>query len=325
MPKTYFNEDELEEIRKIDLLSYLQSTCPDELLPTTKSTFRYTTRKHDSIELSNGKWCQHSTGIGGVSALDYLNKVEGWSFIDACNHLAGIAPGITLLPAPAPSAHQQARKKLELPKPNAEGNTKAIRYLRSRGIDKSIIQYCIREGLLYEATNGHGGSVVFVGNDENGTPRYGFCRGMNSKFKGDTPGSDKRYSFKLTGYAPDAELHLFEAAIDALSYATLMKMWKQDWRTPTLLSMGGVGIPKKDGTLPAALEQYLTEHPKPEKIRIHFDRDEPGQRAAYSLCAALKSYDAMVAIPPKGKDVNDYLVAQLKEQIARREREMEDR
>lgn len=40
-------------------------------------------KSHDSLKLSNGKWMWHSKGIGGRTALDFLIKVRGFSFIEA--------------------------------------------------------------------------------------------------------------------------------------------------------------------------------------------------------------------------------------------------
>ena len=39
----------------------------------------------------NGKWCWFSRGIGGYSALDYLIKVNGYSFMDAMETITGRA------------------------------------------------------------------------------------------------------------------------------------------------------------------------------------------------------------------------------------------
>jgi len=48
----------------------------------------YTLRSHDSLKISNGKWYQWSTGIGGISALDYLIKVQGMDFVSAVSNIA---------------------------------------------------------------------------------------------------------------------------------------------------------------------------------------------------------------------------------------------
>ena len=124
-----------------------------------------------------------------------------------------------------------------LPKANRCA-THVVEYLRGRGIDYDLIDFCISTGRLYESYPYH--NVVFVGQDRSGKPRYANLRGIGTDFIGDANGSDKRYSFAITE-TPDApSVHLFESAIDLLSYATLLKMKGRDWRQDTMLSLAGV-------------------------------------------------------------------------------------
>lgn len=71
----------LAEIKKIDLLTYLKNYEPDELVYIGKDT--YVTKEHDSLKISNGLWNWFSAGIGGKNAIDYLEKVKGYSFMEA--------------------------------------------------------------------------------------------------------------------------------------------------------------------------------------------------------------------------------------------------
>lgn len=73
--RKYVTKEEIEQARQLDLLSYLQRYRPDELVKVTRGV--YSLRSHDSLKISNGKWYRWSNGVGGVSALDYLVKVEG--------------------------------------------------------------------------------------------------------------------------------------------------------------------------------------------------------------------------------------------------------
>ena len=77
--------EEIAELRKIDLFSYLKMTNPDELVHISKDT--YCTRTHDSLIISNGFWNWFSRGFGGKNALDYLMKVENLSFLEAVKNL----------------------------------------------------------------------------------------------------------------------------------------------------------------------------------------------------------------------------------------------
>ena len=69
------------------MLSYLQTYEPRELKRSGPN--EYCTRTHDSLKISNGKWCWNSQGIGGRTALDYLIKVRGMDFVGAVEALCG--------------------------------------------------------------------------------------------------------------------------------------------------------------------------------------------------------------------------------------------
>ena len=85
----YIQPDEIAKARAVDLLSYLQETDPNELVKCDGN--EYCTRTHDSLKISNGKWFWWSRGIGGVSALDYLVKVQGVDFLTAVEKILGEA------------------------------------------------------------------------------------------------------------------------------------------------------------------------------------------------------------------------------------------
>lgn len=57
----------LARAREMDLLTYLQTYEPDELVRISGNT--YTTKTHDSLKISNGMWMWWSRGIGGRSAV----------------------------------------------------------------------------------------------------------------------------------------------------------------------------------------------------------------------------------------------------------------
>ncbi len=106
--------------------------------------------------------------------------------------------------------------------PKNKNCDRVTEYLFGRGIDYQIIQECIAEGIIFESADYH--NAVFIGKDESGTPKYAACRGTMGSFKRDASGSDKRYSFRLLAKEPTDTVHLFEAAIDLLSYATYLKV-----------------------------------------------------------------------------------------------------
>lgn len=307
----YIPPDQLAHAREMDLLTYLQRYEPDELVHFSGNT--YTTKTHDSLKISNGKWCWWSRGIGGSTALDYLIEVRGLTLPEAVSAITGteitqhsrerpiraIYPAAVPPPAPIP---------FTLPPRHAD-NRRVFAYLSSRGIAPEIINHCIKHGQLYEDAEHH--NCVFVG-FQGKTARYGALRGSLSEsvFAGDVPGSDKRFSFAVPKQAGEnGALCVFESAIDALSYLSILNLKGHDWRRANVLSIAGVYPPRKNGEIkfPLALEQYLKDNPQIEKIILCLDNDEPGRAAAQAIKNRLTDH-AVIDNPPRdGKDYNDLL------------------
>ena len=302
----YIASEDILKARDIDLLSYLKKYAPDELVHLGHDV--YSTRTHDSLKISNGKWMWWSRGIGGKSALDYLIKVEGMSFLDAMHHLLDdqdLSTNAIYHPK------EKRYKPLLLPQ-KSKDSTIVKNYLMSRAIDEEIIDFCLNRGLIYESLPYH--NIVFVGFDENSKPAFGAYRATNNKrIMGDCSGSKKEYSFRIVN-ENIKELHLFEAPIDLLSYATLIKMSSDDWLSLNYVSLSGVYAPKIDKSnirLPLVLQKLIETHKDIEKIHLHLDNDMAGIKASMALKEALSSYEVIDDRPSQGKDVNDYLCLKL--------------
>ncbi len=303
----YIAPEVIQQAKQIDLLTYLQQYEPNELVKFSADT--YTTKSHDSLKISNGKWMWWSRGIGGKNAIDYLVKVKGLSFVEAVETVIGKSVS---LPIPQNIPKENVQKELLLPDKNSSAN-KVMAYLLSRGIDREIIEYCIENGFVFESLPYH--NAVFIGKDEEGIPKYAAYRATNnSRIMGDASGSDKHYSFRLEGTSID-KVHLFECAIDVLSYATLIKLSGGDWRNPNLISLAGVYSPKEkieESKVPVALEHFLKTRPNIKRIYLHLDNDKAGRLATEALKIKLKDKYEIVDNPPKiGKDYNDFLLYQL--------------
>ena len=315
----YYTEKQIDQARSIDLLTYLQSFEPTELVHVRGNT--YCTREHDSLKISNGKWMWWSRGFGGNSALDYLIKVKGLQFMDAMKILT--KEGTDLHDTDAKISRKpdcDVKRKLLLPD-KSETNFEVIRYLTSRGIDSDVIKACIDEGLLYESLPYH--NCIFVGFDETGNAAYAFYRATTGeRLMGEAAGSDKRYSFRID--RAGSTLHVFESAIDLLSYATIMKMRTGEWRAEPMLSLGGVYAPStnnKQTKLPIALQNMTHNQTQINTIALHLDNDYAGRSATRSISEQLgNKYIVRDEPPAYGKDCNDYL-QQLQRQ--KRKRQME--
>ena len=298
---SYVSPEAIRQAKQMDLLTYLQSYEPNELVKLSGNT--YCTRQHDSLKISNGKWHWFSRGIGGRTALDYLIKVQDYSFSDAVETIIGRAA------SRPPIFHAQKptqERRLLLPERNGNNDT-VMKYLTGRGIDREIIDYCITRQMLYESAPYH--NAVFVGYDMEGRERYAALRGTLGNYKGEASGSDKHFSFLLADDPKAESVHLFESAIDAMSYATLLKITGRDWRQAPLLSLAGVFKTKRENVVPVALERFLSEHTKVNTLLLHLDNDEVGRGAAQGIIGGLgKKYKVIDCPAPEGKDVNEYLM-----------------
>jgi len=311
----YIDPEIILEAKKIDLLTYLRNCEPQELVHVSGDI--YSTRTHDSLKISNGKWCWWSRGIGGRSALDYLIKVNGLSFLEALEQIVGRT---AVQPPVFVSSEKPKPKTLSLPE--AYPDTDSVEaYLHSRGIDCGIVSFCISTGRIYESHNYIKASgktyinAVFIGFDTDDNIKYATLRGISSGFRGEATGSDKHYSFNIPANQPNDTVHLFESAIDLLSYATLLIMDGGDFRQENLLSLAGVYQPKKhieESKVPAALTRFLQDYSHIKKIALRLDNDIAGRMAAKAIMTVLpKQYEVRDIPPPRGKDYNDYLCLRL--------------
>ena len=146
---SYVAPEIVQKVKQMDLLTYLKNYEPYELVHFSGNT--YTTRTHDSLKISNGKWMWWSRGIGGRSALDYLIKVKGYDFVEAVQTIAGQA---AIQPPFSVDTEKKTERKLILPKPYLNERY-AVSYLERRGIDREIIQFCVETGRIYESERYH--------------------------------------------------------------------------------------------------------------------------------------------------------------------------
>ena len=303
----YIAPEVITEAKRMDLLTYLREYEPGELVKFSSNT--YTTRTHDSLKISNGKWMWWSRGIGGKSALDYLIKVRGMDFVQAVQTIMG--NGSVSFPT-----YENIKSYEEQPLLMTEKSPTTyvvFDYLFGRGIDFEIINHCLEQELIIESLPYH--NVVFIGYDEGKEPKYAAYRATNqSRIMGDCTGSKKQYSFRLTA-ENTGEVHLFECAIDLLSYATLMKLEGKDWRQYNLVSLAGVYSPKqkiKDSKVPVTLSRLLEKDKTIRRIVLHLDNDIAGRKATKALQTILSDKYEVVDDPPQyGKDVNDFLCKRL--------------
>lgn len=162
--------------------------------------------------------------------------------------------------------------------------------------------------MIYQSANFK--NAVFVGYDKD-KPAYAFKRSIFKNFKLDHAGSNKAFSFNYTNKNSN-ELHVFEAAVDLLSYMTLLKMDEIDYTEFNYLSLAGASdkiASKSEADIPIALKAYLERNPNINTIIFHLDNDEVGIGATSKIISILNSkYQCIDEHPTSYKDVNEELI-----------------
>ncbi len=304
----YLSEDEIQKAKEPDALSWLLSNEPGKVVRIGGGYFK--SREHDSLKFDHGKWNWWSKGIGGRSAVDYLVRVEGYTFYEACQKV--LAKNVSPVP-PVSSFDMQHVKhggKFVLPE-RAASNEEAIRYLKRRGISGDVIGHFLFKGDIFQHKEHK--NAVFVGRDYEGEPKFASLRGMYAKYHHTVAGSNRAYPFRNTGCFGNVRLDVFESPVDLLSYATLLWESGKDFADYNMLALCGIYKGRKniaETKIPVGISVWLENHPDTKVLVLHFDSDMPGREAADAVKAVLgNSYEVVISPAPLGKDVNEYLVS----------------
>ena len=305
MPK-YVPKELVKKAKEVDLLTYFMNYNPSELVK--KGVGTYCLKTHDSVIISNGLWHRFSTNEGGKTALDYLMKVEKMTLQEAVQSILNRE----IIEYKVPKEELKENRRLVIPT-KASNNNRAIEYLKNRGIDEEIIQECVEKKLIYQEDRTN--NIVFLGYDTNGNVKYAGCRSTNNKrIMRDAKGSSKEFSFRMLSNIKNNSIHIFESAIDLLSYATMLKIKGYDYKNHNLIALAGVYQPSSNieqSKVPIAIQNYLNKYQYTQDIVLHFDNDRAGRQATKAMIIALNKYNVYDIPAPYGKDINDYLCFKL--------------
>lgn len=251
--------------------------------------------------------CGAFKGVGGKTALDYLIKVCGMSFLEAA---LLIYRCITEQPPVYQKAYHMKKNLVTLNCQIYVQPQNMFNYLvNERCIDRDIVNFYYLKGYIYECQTDH--SVIFIGYDEKGKERFASKRATNDNWKKDVYGSDKHYSFRLVNKTNDV-LHVFESPIDLMSFQTLEKQKGRSWNHENYLSLGGAsnaGKDIEDSILPIALEHFLMSNKQIKEIILHLDNDRAGYETSEKIKHHLSGrYEIFDRSPKRFKDINEVLL-----------------
>lgn len=296
MDENKLTQEQIETARNTDLPSLVEA-----LGYTLTRIGRYhSTKEMDSLRIKERKtWFRYSEQTGG-DAISFIMHFQGKSFPEAVRWLCEFNGQRTNeLPEPHRPEKDTNRESFSLPKPY-ENNNRVFAYLRRRGISSQVINSLINLGLLYEESAHH--NCVFVGRDKEGKAVYASLRGTYdcgaSSFKGDAPGGDKSFGFRLPCEDEADTVHVYESPVDLMSFMTLQRE-----------SLGGALA--LCCLHDASLERYLSDFPQLKNIVFCLDNDRWGRGTAEKMASKYYElgYAAEILKPPHGKDWNEYLQA----------------
>ena len=298
MPYINFSEDDLYRANTADLVSFLQNH--GEQVKKVGSTYKYFytdgSGTHDSVTIHGGKWYDHKNQRGGY-AVKFLQEFLGFSFQDSVIELLGGHCSTQTVHSVPREPPKPVVKPFELPEANSDMRRVFAYLTKQRFIDPKIISHFAHEHKIYEDGKYH--NAVFVGTDENGTPKQASVRSTLSfgkTFRITVANSDTKYSFSHFGN--DEKLFVFEAPIDMLSFVTL---YQKDWQQHSYIAMNGV--------YESAVLKVLESHADLRSVYLCTDNDEGGIEAAERLrdILAEKGYTEIFRLAPQQKDWNEML------------------
>lgn len=308
-----YTDEELEIAKSTDLVE-LARECGYTPVPKG-AAHRYHTLKEDTYVMIKDRkiWYQNADNTSGDS-IGFLIKFCGLDFQTAVLSLLEKAgyqkENNGFINDELEMRFRKNREKIANGKPDQETKGEFIlppenddfrrlyAYLiKERCLSKVIVDWFVKKGLIYEEKKYH--NIVFIGiDDTNGTAKFASMRGTHDywgySFKGDVKNNDKTYCFHVLN-KNSAEVKVFEAAIDLMSYMDLKRDFKSN-----KLALGMLDD--------QPLERFLEENPHVKSITVMVDNDVHGRKAAVKIRKKYKEagYKVKVRFPDKEKDWNDY-------------------
>ncbi len=262
----HFTDEQKYRANNVDLVDFLQRHG-EKLIPSGRDKRLASDR---SITVRGNEWYDHSAETGGY-AIDFVRNFYALTFPEAVTMLLGGEQGEVY--RPASQKKQESKQPFVLPNPHSDMRRVYAYLVKTRLIDREVVNYFARAKLLYESCEKSKDGMkeyhnaVFVGYDEKGIPCHAHKRGLYTQgagFKGNVDSCDPAYSFHHIGTSNS--LYVFEAPVDLLSYITLHP---QDWYNHSYVALCGVS------------EYAILElHPHLNHVVLCLDHDEAGIEAA---------------------------------------------
>lgn len=287
----YFTDEQKERVREVDLVAYLKRN--GYKLKRSGSEYEWDSPQ-GKVTVRGNRWYHQYDEEGGY-VISFFERFYNLTFQETMLMLLE-EQGIQY----EPTEEEKNREKKPFALPKASDSMRRIYayLLKERYLDREVVQFFIRNKMLYEDAEYH--NVVFVGMDEEGIPRHAHKRGTNSKsaYKGNVESSNPNYSFHYIGKSN--RIYVFEAPIDMLSYISLHK---ENWQDHSYVALCSVA--------PHALIHILKNNPHIDEVHPCLDHDKAGIEGDYRIAELVRELGKYKIKPelPMYKDWNEGLKA----------------
>ena len=292
MPYIHFTEAQKLQANAVDLVEFLRFKGE----PLIREGSEYRLGSNHSVTVRDNEWYDHAAEKGG-GPVTFLKEFYGMNYAEAV--LALIDKDVSELCPQVTAPLEKVNKPFELPPANKDNRRVFAYLLKHRHLDREVLTTFVRQGLVYEDQKYH--NAVFVGRDQDGTPRHAHKRSTNSQgkaFRVTVEGSDFRYAFNWPGAS--GHLLVFEAPIDMLSF--ISKFHDSDWQRHSYVALCGTS----SQPLLGMLERCLSI----DTVHFALDNDQAGQLATRRLAKLVREKGLAVnALVPVNKDWNEDLCA----------------
>ena len=299
MPYIHFTDQQKEQAAGVDLAAFLEAR--GEKLIRSGRDMRL--ERDHSVTIRGNTWFDHAAQKGG-GPISFVRQFYDMDYPSAVSLLLG---DIGIVYPKAKERVHEPPKDFVLPPANRDARRVFAYLVKHRKIAPEVVSHFVRAGLLYEDAEYH--NAVFVGTDEQGTPRHAHKRSTNSfgkAFRLNVEGCSPQYSFHYLG--GDSSLFVFEAPIDMLSYITL---YPERWREHNYVACCGTSF--------IPVEKMLDRIPQTDEVFLCLDNDVAGHTASKRMADLLTEKGIFSQrLTPSEKDWNEVLTT-----MERKEKEVQ--
>lgn len=315
-----YSDEILQKVGEINILDYAHSIGYE--LSRKGSSFKIPGFGGISIDLEGKQWKCFSDDSkdakgGIIQFVMYMEKIDFRKAVEKLIEFGNVPHDFTdEFKKLKNESKNVVRTDQSFSLPNKADNYRRLyAYLmKTRKIDKEIIDYYVRHHKIYEDERHN---VVFCGGDKDGNIKSASVRGTLDKpgrtaFKGMVANSDKNFPFSFQGKTD--RLLIFEAPIDLLSYQSLQKLNATTQQCKDhYIALNGVAH--------IGLTSYLKEHPEIHRVLFCLDNDHAGIQSIINLTEVIEKNKQITAIDcklPRAKDWNEDLInyhAEIEKQI----------